>query len=167
MDLVGPLPKTESGMEYILVVTDYFTRWVKAYAIPDKTALTVADKFVTEFVCRYGLPQQIHSDQGREFTSNIFKEMCILLDVKKTRTCPYRPSSDGLVERFNRTLQQMLKAFVNDSRNDWEDHLPFILMSYRATVQETTGCSPSSRSKTRPWVARTIFDNSEDEYCDV
>ena len=72
--------------------------------LPDKTAMTVADKFVYEFVCRYRVPQMIHSGNGPEFISNIFSKMCSFLDVKMTKTGPYHPASDGLVERFNRTL---------------------------------------------------------------
>ena len=65
------------------------------------------------------------------------------MDIDKTRCTPYRPNSGGLVERFNKTLQQMLKVFVNDKRNDWDDYLPYILMAYRCTIQESTGCSPN------------------------
>ncbi len=86
---------------------------------------------------------QIHSDQGRNFESQLFGELCRLLQISKTRTTPYRPQSDGLVERFNRTLQQMLKTLVNNDRNDWDDLLPFVLMAYRATPHESTGCSPN------------------------
>ena len=67
----------------------------------DHTALTVADKLATEFISRFGVPNQIHTDQGREFESELFSELCKLLGIEKTRTTPYRPQSDGLVERFN------------------------------------------------------------------
>jgi len=143
IDIVGPLPKTEQGNSFIMVICDYYTRWVEAYSIPDQTAITVADKFVTEFVCRFGVPQKLHSDQGTDFMSSLFKQMCKLLEIEQTRTTPYRPCSNGLTERMNQTIQHMLSAFVNDYRNDWEDHLPFVLMAYRAAVQESTGCSPN------------------------
>lgn len=71
-------------------------------------ALSVADKIVTEFFCRFGKPKQIHTDQGREFESEIFKCICEKLEIKKTRSCSYRPQSSGLVVRFNATLQKML-----------------------------------------------------------
>ena len=98
---------------------------------------------MTDFVVRFGVRQQLHSDQGREFESDLFQEICKLLDINKTRTVPYRPQSDGLVERFNRTLQQMLAMFVNEFRDDWDDHLPYVLMTYHASVQESTGCTPN------------------------
>ena len=143
MDITGPFPISENGNAYLLVISDYFTRWVEAYPIPDKTASTVADKYVSEFVTRYGIAEQIHTDQGREFMSSLFTEMCKLLEIEQTRTTPYRPMSDGLIERLNRTLQQMLSAFVLENRHTWEDHLPYVLMAYRSTIQETTGCSPN------------------------
>ena len=69
IDIIGPLPRTAQGNAFILVIVDYYTRWIEAYCIPDQTAYTVADKFVSEFVSRYGVPQQVHSDQGSGFMS--------------------------------------------------------------------------------------------------
>jgi hypothetical protein len=103
----------------------------------------VADILCTEFFSLFGCPTQLHSDQGRNFESELFAEVCRLLGVDKTRTTAYRPQSDGQVERFNRTIQQMLRAFVNDNRDDWDDHLPYLTMAYRATVHDSTGCSPN------------------------
>ena len=143
LDIVGPLPATERNNVYILVVSDYFTKWVEAYALPDQTAYTVAEVLFNEFISRFGVPRQIHSDQGRNFESTLFSELCKLLEVSKTRTTPYRPQSDGLVERFNRTLQQMLKTLVNEARDDWDELLPYVTMAYRASPQESTGCSPN------------------------
>jgi len=143
IDIVGPCPMTSQGNEYIMVVGDYFSKWKEAYPISDHTALTVADKLVTEFICRLGAPKRIHTDQGREFESVLFAEVCRLLDVAKSRTTPYRPQSDGMVERFNRTLKQMLGMFVKEHRRDWDDHLPYVLMAYRASVHESTGCTPN------------------------
>jgi hypothetical protein len=97
---------------------------------------------VTELFCRFGVCRQIHSDQGSEFESELFAAVCNKLGIEKTRTTPYRPQSDGLVERVNRVLQDMLAMFLNNFRNDWDDHLPYLLMAYRATVHESTGFSP-------------------------
>ncbi|VDI07464.1 Hypothetical predicted protein [Mytilus galloprovincialis] len=142
IDIVGPCPITENGNEYIIVVSDYFTKWCEAYAVPNHHALTVADKLVPEFFARFGMPKQIHSDQGREFESLLFQAVCQLLGIEKTRTTPYRPQSDGLVDRFNKTLQIMLSSFVNKNRNDWDDHLPYLLMAYRASEHDSTGVTP-------------------------
>ena len=85
---------------------------------------------------------QIHSDQGRSFESDVFREMCRLLGIEKTRTTPYRPQSDGLVERANRTIENMLASFVSQNQKDWDEHLPLLMLAYRSAQHETTGVSP-------------------------
>ena len=143
MDILEVGIESRKGNRYVLVVTDCFTRWTEAYAIPDHTALTVADVFVTEFVCRWGPPLKIHTDRGREFESALFRELTTLLGGEKTRTCPYHPQSDGMVERFNRSLLNMLSAVVNEEQDDWDDWIPYVLAAYRASVHESTGCTPN------------------------
>lgn len=143
VDIVGPLPMSRHGNEYIIVVGEYFTKWQEAFPVPNHTALTVADKLVPEVFCRFGCPAQIHSDQGREFESDLFKTVCEKLGINKTRTTPYRPQSDGLVERFNRTLKQMLSLFAHENPQDWDDHIPYLLMAYRSTEHASTKCSPN------------------------
>ena len=108
MDILGPLPLTPRENQYVLVVTDYFTKWTESYAIPDQTAPTVAEKLVAEFISRYGVPRQLHSDQGTNFESKVMAEVCKLLDIEKTRTTPLHPQLHGQVERYNRTLIEML-----------------------------------------------------------
>jgi transposase InsO family protein len=143
IDIAGPFPTTANGNVCMIVVGDYFTKWMEVYAVPDHTALTVADKLMTEFISRLGTPKLIHTDQGREFESILFSTLCQKLEIQKTRTTPYRPQSDGMVERFNRTVQNMLSMFVNENRADWDDLLPYIMMAYQATVHESTGFSPN------------------------
>lgn len=143
LDVLGPLPETDNGNKYVLVVADYFTKWTEAYAIPNQLAITVAEKVVDEMISRFGVPLQIHSDQGRNFESAVFKEMCTLLGIEKTRTTPLHPQSDGMVERYNRTLESMMAKFTSENQRDWDTHLPLLMMSYRTAVHETTGCTPS------------------------
>ncbi len=130
-------------MRYILVISDYFTKWTESYALVNHRAKTVAKTLVDEFICRYGTPMVIHSDQGRDFESKLFKEMCILLSIKKTRTTPYHPQSDGQVERFNRTLLNMLSKHVEDDQTDWDIHIPHVMMAYRSSQNESTKFSPA------------------------
>ena len=123
-DIMGPFPITTQGNKYILVASDYFTRWVEAYAIPNQEATTVAGKVVNNMFCHFGLPEQLHLDMGAQFESRVVKEMCNMLDINKTHTTPYHPQSDGLVERANRTIQNMLTTATNGQAGDWEDY-PF------------------------------------------
>ena len=145
LDIMGPFPESERGNRYIMVVGDYFTRWMEAYAIPDQKATTVATEFVNQFVCRFGVPTVLHSDQGRNFESAVFKEMCSVLGIEKTRTTPYNPKSDGLIERFNRTLITIVSMAIEPTRRqrDWDEKLPLALFAYRSSPQESTGETPN------------------------
>ena len=112
MDILRPLPVTSMGNEYILVMADYFTKCVKTFPMPNMEATTVARLFVDQFVCRFGTPEFLHIDQGQILESAIIKESFKLLGITKTRTSPYHPQSDGLVERFNRTVIDMLSIMT-------------------------------------------------------
>ena len=142
MDLLDMSVTTARGNRYVLVMVNCFTRWTEACPLPDKTAQSVADAFFNQVVCRFGMPSVIHSDQGREFENKIMHELCLLGGSHKTRTTPYHPESDGMVERFNRTLLMMLAMFAGKNRDDWDDLLPAVMMAYRSSVHESTGFSP-------------------------
>ena len=142
MDILGPFPESRAGNTHILVVADYFTRWMEAYPIPNQEATTVAKKLTEEFFFRFSPPEQLHSDQGRNFESEVIAEICKLLGVVKTRTTPYHPQSDGLVERFNRTLLNMLATAAAEHPFDWENHLHRLSLVYNTSVHPTTGHTP-------------------------
>ncbi|XP_014675182.1 PREDICTED: uncharacterized protein K02A2.6-like [Priapulus caudatus] len=131
------LPVTRARHRYVFVACDYFTKWAEAYALPDQTARTTADCLVSQQFTRFGCPRQLHSYQGRNFELRLFAEVCDLLEIQKTRTTPYHPQSDGLVERLNRTILDML------AKVDWDEHLPYVMAAYRGTPQENTGVSPN------------------------
>lgn len=143
IDLMGPMNETDRYNRYILVVQDYFTKWVEAYPLPDEQAVTVAEVLVSQWVCRFGAPQVLHSDQGSNFQSEVFQRMCQLLGVEKTNTTPFRPQSDGQVERFNATLQKILSATAERCHWEWDLMIPFALMAYRATTHSSTGFTPN------------------------
>ena len=121
MDIVGPLPQTDRGNVYILVICDYFTKYVEAFALPDQQADTVAIGFIEGWVTRLGVPRELHTDQGSNFESELFREMCKLLGIYKTRTTPRNPKSDGLVERQNKTLEKLLGMMVAENQFDWDE----------------------------------------------
>ncbi len=143
IDVMGPLLETDRYHSYILVVSDYFTKWVEAYPLPNQTATVVADIVVKEWVPRFGVPLSLHSDQGTNFTSAVFKGMCDLMGIDKTQTTPFHPASDGLVERFNATLQKVLASTSDRCHFDWDLMIPFALMAYRATPHASTGLTPN------------------------
>ncbi|XP_045126531.1 protein NYNRIN-like [Portunus trituberculatus] len=122
---------------------DYFTKWPEAYPLPNHEAATVAGVLVDEFFARFGVPHELHSDQGREFESAVFRECCQLLGVKKTRTTPLRPQSDGMVERYNRTLGQELAKYCQEGQEDWDLKIPLLLLAYRSAEHEVTGYTPA------------------------
>ena len=143
VDIAGPLPVTRSGNRYICVTMDYFTKWPEAIAVPNQEAETIARALVDNFFSRFGVPVDLHSDQGRNFESKVFKACCDLLGIHKTRTTPLRPQSDGMVERFNRTLGEELAKFCADSQDNWDEKLPLLLMAYRSAEHEVTNFSPA------------------------
>ena len=141
MDIMGPFPKNQHGNCYILVAEDYFTKWLEVWAIPNQEAKTVAQKLLEEMFLRFSLLDRLHSDQGRQFEGKLIEELCKLLQVEKTHTTPYHPQGNGLVERANRTILNMLATVVKDHR-DWESHLRATCMAYNSSIQSTTGQLP-------------------------
>ena len=132
----GPLGK-------MYVIQDYFTKWVEVFAVPDATAETCARAILDGFVSRFGVPLQLHSDQGRNFESDLMYELCSLLGMKKTRTSARHPSGNGMVERFNQTLIKMIKAFIDGKQNNWDMYLGCLAGAYRSSIHESTNYTPN------------------------
>ena len=143
VDIAGPFPVSSSGNRYILVVIDYFTKWPEVFPLPNQEAGTIARALVDGFFSRFGVPRELHSDQGRNFEATLFKECCEILGIRKTRTTPMHPESDGMVERFNRTLVQEVAKRCRHGQTDWDQFIPTILMAYRSAVHESTGYTPA------------------------
>uniref|UniRef100_A0A8C5PQ64 Integrase catalytic domain-containing protein n=1 Tax=Leptobrachium leishanense TaxID=445787 RepID=A0A8C5PQ64_9ANUR len=141
VDLIGPLavPST-TGKKYILTVVDYATRYPEAVALRDIHAETVAGALLQIF-SRVGFPQEILSDQGTQFTAEVTQQLWRLCGIKPLYSSLYHPQTNGLCERFNGTLKQLLRTFTM-SHKDWERHLPHLLFAYREVPQEATGFSP-------------------------
>ena len=142
MDLLDVSVLSAKGHKYILVVCDYFTKYTEAYPLKDKTARSVVDALMDVWLPRYGFPLFLHSDQGKEFDNVMIHKLSELLGTVKTKTTPYHPRSDGLVERFNRTLLAMLAMFVSQEHDNWDDLLPFMMLAYNTTVHTSTGFTP-------------------------
>ena len=142
MDFVGPLPLTDSGNKYLLVIADYYTKWCEVVPLKDQKAVTVAQVLMDEVVARHGTPHVLHSDQGKKFDSEVIKELCKLLGIHKVRTTAYHPQAYGLVERLNKTLIDMLAKHVQQNQREWDRWLSKMLFSYRTATQASTGRSP-------------------------
>ncbi|KAK7481756.1 hypothetical protein BaRGS_00027004 [Batillaria attramentaria] len=143
MDILGPLPQSRLGHRYILLMVDQFTKWVEAVALPDQSAETVARAAVDTLFSHLGYPLLIHTDQGTNFTSQLFSELCKLLHIIKTRTTPYRPCSNGQVERINRTILQMVRCTLQAKQVDWDRELQVLMGAIRSTENRSTGFTPN------------------------
>ena len=143
LDITGPHPKSSNGKVYILTIIDQFTKYVESAALPNQEAKTVAKAFMEHVILRHGAPLQILTDRGTNFESALFRELCILMKTDKVRTTAYEPRTNGMLERFHRTLNSILAKLVATNQRDWPEHLPYALAAYRATVHESTNFSPN------------------------
>ena len=136
------LERSKGGFEKILVITDHFTRYSQAFPTRNELAKTTAKVLFENFIVHYGFPARLHSDQGRNFESSVIKELCSLAGVEKSRTTPYHPMGNGMVERFNQTLLNMLGTLENHKKEDWKSYVAPLVHSYNATKHPSTGYSP-------------------------
>lgn len=143
VDILGPLPQSNRGNRYLLVITDYFTRWPEAVPMPNQEAKTIADALLVNVFCQHGLPLEIHTDQGRNFESELLKEVASVLGIRRTRTTPMHPQSAGQVERLNRSIKDYLGMFVSQHQKDWDDKVPLFLLAYRSAPHTATKMSPA------------------------
>lgn len=135
-------PVSKRKNRYVVVFMDYLTKWAEAIPVPNIKATTISKLFINEIVCRFGAPRQLLSDKGSNFTSTLLQEVCDILNTQKIFTTPYHPQTDGLVERFNRTLSSALSTLVSREPACWDDYVQYVLFAYRASCQESTGFSP-------------------------
>jgi hypothetical protein len=143
VDVLGPFKAAEgSGNRYVLVYCDHLTRWVETIAFRRNDSAVMARVLVERIMCRHGAPVTLLSDRGRPFMSALAREVYRLLRVKKVSTAAYRPQTNGLVERFNRTLASMLSMYVNSKHSDWDRYLPYVTFAYNTTPHAGTKESP-------------------------
>ena len=142
VDLIGPLPESESGNRYIVVAIDNVTRWVEAAAMPDKSAKTVGDFLISHVFSRHGFPKSIQSDQGTEFVNETINEIVHQTGMKWITTSPYHPEANGLVERVNQTIVRKLKKLLDLCVSNWDKVLPLALFAYRICFNRSLGMSP-------------------------
>ncbi len=131
IDIVGPLPISQ-GYSYLLTIVDRFTRWPDVYPLVSMDAISCARAFAN-WISRYGVPENVTSDRGPQFTGSIWSALCQLYGTKMHHTTAFHPQANGLVERFHRHLKASMKAVLTDKGETWMDHLPWILLGIRTT----------------------------------
>ena len=141
IDFVGPLPKSSSGKQYLLTVMCKATRYPEAFPMSSTRTVNVISA-LSKFFCQVGLPTSIQSDNDSSFCSDSFKSFVNKYGIEHILSTPYRPQSQGVLERYHQTLKTMLKKFCLANTSSWDVHIPFLLFCTRDTVQESLGFSP-------------------------
>ncbi|CAA7027871.1 unnamed protein product [Microthlaspi erraticum] len=144
MDIVGKLPTAPAQKVFLLVMTDYFSKWVEAEAFSQVTDKEVRGFIWRNIICKFGVPQEIVTDNGPQFTSNNFKNYCITWGIKLSFATPRHPQSNGQAESSNKTIIQMLKKRLESAKGKWVEELPGVLWAYRTTSKIATGETPYS-----------------------
>ena len=144
------MPESTVGNKYLLVVTDYYTRFSVAVPIPNKTADTVASAILTKVILVYGPPRRLLTDNGGEFKNELLSAVCRTLQVHKIFTSPYHPQTDGVVERLNQTILHMMAVYVDGNHDKWDELVPFLMYAHNSAITAATGISPFQALFGRP-----------------
>jgi transposase InsO family protein len=142
IDLTGPFIKTKRGNRYILIFTDFLTKWVEVFAVRNKTAIEVAECLFDEIIMRHGAPITLHSDRGTEFVNEVVDQTTILMRIKRVTTSPYHPQANGHAERIVKSIKDGLRSYVNIFQDDWDEYLAIVAFYYRNTKHSATGYTP-------------------------
>ena len=135
-----PLDKNKKPIN-VLVVTDHFTRFSQAYVTKNQTAAVIVHTLWDKFISQYGWPEKILTDQGQCFESKLFQDLCTVSNIEKIRTYPYRPQGNGQVERFHKTLLNMIGTINPEEKIDWTTKVQGLTHAYNCTCSQTMGYS--------------------------
>ncbi|CAF1481864.1 unnamed protein product [Rotaria sordida] len=142
IDLMGPFPTTQRQKHFLLVIVDYFTRWVELFPLRTTTADVIANVVINEVFCRYGMPTFMLSDNGPQFIAELFAETCKLLGIRRKLTANYHPQTN-MTERVNRTLKQQIRIYAQQNHKAWDEEIQKLAFAIRTSVNETTGETPA------------------------
>src|ERR1700733_11019806 len=142
IDLWSPGVKSRSGNNYVLAVIDVFSKWAFAIPIPNKKAETVAQALLSIFT-QMGVPAKLHSDLGSEFINSVLAALTKLLGIIQTNTTAYHPQGNAYAERIHRFFRQAITSYCLDDGRNWDELLPFLIMTYNDSYHTALGCTPS------------------------
>jgi len=169
LDIMGPLPTTMHGNSYVLTMVDHFTRFGDAVALKDTESLTIASAVISMWICKYGLFDVMVSDNGVQLVSDIAKYIYKQLGIKRKVTTTFHPQSNGITERFNGTLKQLLKIWCNEEQDDWDELLPYALFVYNSSfhrvIQEVPFYVKEGRIPKQP--IDIIINKTREQYDNV
>jgi len=150
VDILGPLPRSTSGQRFILVMTDRFSKFTRAIPMRTITAINVAKEFLHHWIFAYGAPTHVITDNGSQFTAQVFEFMCSHLGVNHALTTTYHPQTNGQAERFNRTLLSSLRAFAAEHPRTWSEFVGAVTYAYNTQVHSATKVPPFDLVITAP-----------------
>lgn len=167
IDFVGPLDETINGNKYIIVATEYLTKWPEARAVPDTKATTAAKFIYEEIICRHGAPKVLLTDQGSSFKNELVDSLCNEMGIRHALASAYHPQTNGLTERFNKTLCETIAKYILQYDREWDQFVQSALFAYRTKPQKTTKFTPFfltyGRKEKTPLTLETIFDDEEED----
>jgi len=150
IDFCGSFSSTPQDNRYVLCLTDYFTKFVTAVALPTCTAAVTASTIFKEYICRYGVPKAILSDQGTSFKNQLMNSLSALIGFNHILCTPYHPQSNGQTERFNSTFVTQIAKLTDRESNNWDEYLSPIIFAYNTGIHSTTNISPFELTFDRP-----------------
>ena len=142
MDIMGPFPTTEEGYRFVLVFSDYLSRYMEICPIKDKTSVSVAEALKHRVITRHSCPRVLLSDNAREFVSQVIQDVCKFYDIHKCQIVAYKPSSNGLVERANKAILSILRTLITPTTSDWHLFLDDVQFTLNNSINESVGESP-------------------------
>lgn len=142
MDIVGPLVESNEGNKYLLTFQDLLSKYTVAVPLADQSTESVAKAFVNDIILKFGIPEKLLTDQGSNFTSELFRKVCKMLGISKLKTSSYHPQSNGAIERWHRSLAEFLRHFVANNQGDWDQWVNFATFVHNTTPHVATGFAP-------------------------
>ena len=143
-DLAGPfMPKTERGNTHALIIVDHFSKWPEIVALPCTKAPTIAQAIFDNWVCRYGVPERLHSDGANNVNGEVMQQLSNLLGVDKSKSSRLHPQGDGISEAVVKIVKSVIRKHVDKYGRDWDLYLQSAAFAMRSNINSSTGVSPA------------------------